>query len=185
MKLHLVTPCSRPQNLPKIKESINFPCKWWIVFDAEEILKTEIEKSDDIELLCIKHKSSGNAQRNLALDNITDGYVYFLDDDNLMHSDFYKYTEDILQTAPETQCIFYSQQVRKDYIRNVSPTTIRVNHIDQAQFLLSREIIGDRRYQYKYEADGLFIEALYREKKDKGGFYFHNSPIITYYNKLV
>lgn len=37
-KLHIVTPCSRPENLAKMRDSIDalrplFDVAWWVIFD--------------------------------------------------------------------------------------------------------------------------------------------------------
>lgn len=189
----IITPCSRPENLEAVAKSINFDCKWVIVFDCsfDEYIKivlndTPLLRKPWINTLYVKGGVSGNAQRNLAIDSIHDGFIYCLDDDNLMHPEFYEATKGILANNPDAKCIFYSQDVQWRHIgvRAVNPSSVRVNGIDQAQFLISRELIGKERYQQKYEADGLFIQKIFKEN-DKSIFYFYNDKPVTYYNRIT
>jgi hypothetical protein len=96
--MYLVTPCSRPENLDRIKESIQFDKieKWYIVYDNTKFEFSERYKNDPkiVEIEC--HDSngiSGNQFRNKALDVISSthkgGFVYFVDDDNIVHSNFW------------------------------------------------------------------------------------------------
>lgn len=193
-KITIITPCSRPENLETMAKSINFDCRWVISFDMDfdqfmnTISKDEMSflKKHWITPLHVKGGVSGNAQRNLAIDSIRDGFIYCLDDDNLMHPEFYEATKEILANNPDAKCIFYSQDVQWRHIgvRAVNPSSVRVNGIDQAQFLISRELIGNERYQQKYEADGLFIQKIFKEN-DRSIFYFYNDKPVTYYNRIT
>jgi len=153
--------------------------------DSETVTQLPFRQDPFTHVIAHPQKSWGNAQRNFALEQIQDGFVYVLDDDNLMHPDFYSVTSGILNDYPAIECIFYSQVINKTHsVRAVNPDTIRVNFIDQAQFLISRKLIGDLIYEHRYEADGVFIEKLYAAS-DKKIFYFYNDKAITYYNALV
>lgn len=192
MKLNIITPCSRPENLQRLYNSINFPCIWYIVFDLDKKeYATKIFDNPDysflqnewIKIFAEKGGVSGNLQRNKALDAIEKGFVYFLDDDNLMHPNFYKTTINILNENPDKRCIFYSQQLAQNKIRSVDSTTIKAGRIDQAQFLIHTDLIGKKRYIQKYEADGLFIQEIFKQNLKSVFFYFNEKPIV-YYNKL-
>ena len=69
--LYLITPCSRINNLPKIKKSIDFKRikEWIIVYDLNAInsKKKLFTKSKSINEFFLRDKLSvsGNAQRNL------------------------------------------------------------------------------------------------------------------------
>lgn len=103
--LNIITPCSRTQHLRSIYYSIgasffNCPTKinWHIVLDNHvELDKHEIIKCPDFPFVSIIFHQSltksyyGNCCRNIALDLIDSGFIYFLDDDNLMHLNFGKY----------------------------------------------------------------------------------------------
>ena len=99
-KITIITPCSRIHNLPMLYESIKFDKihKWIIVYDTtvNSYCHSFIHSEQIIEVDC---KSSlngvvGNTQRNYALSLVEDdNYIYFLDDDNIIHPDFWKIIE--------------------------------------------------------------------------------------------
>ena len=70
MFLNIITPCSRPQNLETISKSINIPrenYRWIVVFDLEEVPENIPENCEAYAIKDTK-STSGNAQRNYALD---------------------------------------------------------------------------------------------------------------------
>lgn len=181
MEITLITPCSRPQNIEVMRRSINFPCRWFVVYDAD-LVPDDAFTDPAIINMAIKGGVTGSAQRNLALDNITDGWVYCLDDDNLMHPDFYASAVRISTQMPYLTAILFSQETGHG-VRGVAPRTVKVGMIDMAQFIIRREIIGNLRFEPKYEADGILIETIYNNE-DQYRFYFYNRKPLTYYNKL-
>jgi hypothetical protein len=189
--LHVITPCSRPGNLPQLADSLAvapdfFRVTWWIVADAKTapgVMRAHCRTFDagfEVQLLsCKKNSVAGKAQVNQALDKITDGWVWVLDDDNVAHLNFFR--ELSLRTATNYQAIAFAQQSREG-VRAVGPDTMKECGIDQAQFVLRRDLIGDERYLQKYTADGEFAERLY--KKSMGQWCFCQEPPLTYYNWL-
>ena len=98
MKLSIITPCSRPYNLPTIYSSIlemnSSDIEWIIVFDTIEIDKRilQYEKNVPIKLFRTFREEGDNyasRQRNVGIENATGDYLYFLDDDNLAHRYLY------------------------------------------------------------------------------------------------
>ena len=84
MFINIITPCSRPENLKVISESINIPkqnYRWIVVFDGFTYEEEDIP--NNCEAYSIKDSNSiyGNAQRNFGIDLVTEGYLYFNDDD--------------------------------------------------------------------------------------------------------
>jgi glycosyltransferase involved in cell wall biosynthesis len=118
-----------------------------------------------------------------------DEWIYILDDDNIIHEDFYENISDIIKNNPDKLGIIFSQKVggvdfTKLDIREASPDNVKVSKIDSAQFLLKREIIGNNRLESgSYFADGILMEKLYSEE-NKEKFYFTNK-VLCYYNKLI
>ena len=59
VKFNIVTRCTRPQYLNKVKESIFttslFDIKWWVVFD------TRVIKDIDADFLCDLHSIGGQS----------------------------------------------------------------------------------------------------------------------------
>jgi|11BtaG_2_1085332.scaffolds.fasta_scaffold18943_1 hypothetical protein len=95
--LNIITPCSRPENLKSLFKSIQKPddteVYWYIVYDLgikpELGLPKQYNGINIIEHLADKKSVSGNNLRNWALDQITEGFVYLLDDDNIFNPNFW------------------------------------------------------------------------------------------------
>ena len=164
-RLTIVTPCSRPQNLSAIAESIKpgrslFDVIWMVVFDNREC----------------KESINGGHQRNCALDAIMDGWVYFLDDDTIIHPDLFSELAKVAAPA-----VAFEQDL-ETWIRKVAPSEMRVCHIDMGQVVIRRELIGNTRFIVdQHIEDGLFIESIY--KSNPNAWSFIDKP-LCYYNKL-
>ena len=197
--LHVITACSRPGNLPQLADSLAvasdfFRVTWWIVADAKNepgemrAHCRTFSPSFEVQLLsCKKNSVAGKAQINQALDKISgsatgdNGWVWVLDDDNVAHPEFFRELYRILKFGPDYRGVAFAQQSREG-VRAVGPDTMKECGIDQAQFVLRRDLIGDERYLQKYTADGEFAERLY--KKSVGQWCFCQEPPLTYYNWL-
>ena len=154
---NIVTACSRPENLNKIKQSLEpFTDKitWYIVYDSTkrevEIPEkhqmfvdaiAEMSYFDWIKQLSVEGGVTGSAQRNSALDIITDGYVYFLDDDNLLHQNLIPTIESMVELKADNLGYVFSQQLENS-VRKIRWESIKQTHIDTAQFMLHRTLIG-------------------------------------------
>jgi hypothetical protein len=197
MKLTIITPCTRPENLPAMHTSISvlpWIIDWIIVYNNYTMLQqgnrilTKYYLLND--LMYIRQYSetggvSGNAQRNKALNIVIrklkySGWIYFLDDDNLIHPEF-RELETIVTLNPWTRGIIFGQDIGLKYPRLITPETVKTNHIDQAQYCLHTDLIQKKRFEQKYEADGIFIENIYQEKPDK---FIITDRVMSYYNYL-
>ena len=198
IKLNIITRCTRPQFLQKVKESIFktilFDIKWWVVFDTRVIKDIDADFLSDLQLLggqalFLKGEEGDMAHSLLSkvIDKIDDGFIYFLDDDNIMHENFYDVLSKSIRENPDKRGFIFSQKVGGvDFtgldIREAKPENTRVQHIDMAQFLLRRDLIGDVRFVGgDYKADGYFIEKIYNS--NKADFHFI-SDVLCYYNFL-
>jgi len=95
--LNIVTPCSRPGNLKFLLKSIQKPddteVYWYIVYDYG--VKPYVEMPETygginiIQNFALEKSFVGNSLRNLALNEIKTGLVYFLDDDNIFNPKFW------------------------------------------------------------------------------------------------
>ena len=109
--LTIITPCSRPDNLGMLSKSIKFDKidKWIIVYDTtkDRTYKKSFEgNSKIIEVECNDAGDYGNQQRNYGMSLVDDGFIYFLDDDNIVHpADLYQadavFICDILKQNPQ------------------------------------------------------------------------------------
>ena len=196
--INIITRCTRIDNLYKIKESIftnqKFIVKWFVIFDTSMIksVDTDIiimlqECGADFRFLTGQSGSLGYGLINKYLDEIDSGWIYILDDDNILHEKFYESISDKMTSNTDIKAFVFGQKVDgKDFtkldIREAKPENMKLKSVDLAQFILSREIIGDCRFELRYDADGLFIENLYKEKSDN---FLFIDEVISYYNYLV
>jgi len=181
-KINIITPCSRPDNLDKIIKSINFELidKWYIIYDTSK--NRTYSKKFENNLQIEEHEytnvgCSGNPQRNFGLSLINDGFVYFLDDDNIIHPEFWNIASrlDINYFYTFDQKQVYNGKILKG-------NNIKVTHIDTAQFIVPKQMIDNNTFDInKYEADGLFIENIHK-LFPKNHIYL--PKIASYYNFL-
>jgi len=189
MKVTFITPLSRPYNIKLMHQSIinsvlkDMDWEWIVVEDGDSLAGSAV-------CLYTKYISypkegkglSGNPQRNIALDHVDcDRYVYFLDDDNIVHLNLFQRANTILENS--NKALICSQLFKNGYIRlSPRPDMIAPCHIDTAQFLVPRDIIGDLKWEdWNYCADGKFFSELYSQYKDR--FILTNEP-LCYYNYL-
>mmetsp|Transcript_9104 Transcript_9104/g.17048 ORF Transcript_9104/g.17048 Transcript_9104/m.17048 type:complete len:148 (+) Transcript_9104:350-793(+) len=119
---------------------------WWIIYDAQVVQKTDFVPCDRLNTKQFFHRCpgsvAGKAQVNRALDEIFDGYVYVLDDDNQLHPSILT-----LELNRRSDGYVFQQELPRGGVR---PICLETSKIDQAQFLLHRCIIGDIRYPLAY-----------------------------------
>jgi hypothetical protein len=190
-KLTIITPCCRPENLIKLKNSINFDFvnSWIIVYDSSKV-NTETKQFDDPkieEYSCQDvNSTAGNVQRNFALDllksritntNNDGNFIYFLDDDNLIHPELYNLLSFIDYNK------FYSfNQDRKHRGEILTGNHFQLACIDTAMVIVDFNLCKDLRWDItKYSADGVYICEIYNNNS-KNHIYVNN--ILSSYNCL-
>ena len=195
-KIHVITRCSRLNNLREIHNSVfntdKFDIKWYIIFDTNFVdslpidLLTFLQSSGVIiKFQKSEEKDHGHQLINSVLDEIENGWIYVLDDDNLMHENFYTKIHQSMKSKPKVKGFIFDQKVGGiDFtgldIRECGQDLVKVGKIDMAQFILKRDLIGDERIPKGfYVGDGMFIEKLYEENTKE--FHFLNE-ILCYYN---
>jgi predicted O-methyltransferase YrrM len=182
-KLTIITPSCRPNNLTKIKDSINFNniINWIIVYDGNKVKENPylFKDNDKIkEYICNDEGTSGNMQRNFALNSISEEstYLYFLDDDNVIHPQFYL----LLNIIGKNQFYTFNQIRTSSHI--LKGNTIEINNIDTAMFMIDYNLCKTIRWnKNSYEADGIYIKECYNANKDKW-IYVNNN--LSYYNAI-
>ena len=198
--LYIITPCTRIRNIFKLKKNINFKKinKWIIVYNTEFVKKKNyfINNKNIIELF---HKDigsiGGNSQRNFVLNFLNkkkdkNFFIYFLDDDNILHNNFYKIIDKINQN--NKPLIYTFDQLRKEkthinnkykYIKVLKGNVIKINHIDTAMFMPNFSLINKIRWsKKKYNADGEYIVKCIKKNKNKHRYL----PIVaSHYNFLA
>jgi hypothetical protein len=195
--LHIITPVSRPGNLEKLQQSIGpgyYPDMylfWWQMLDTSEFPSAGPLLSDWIKEFLVPSvfngktlSVAGNAQRNAALEQIKDGWVYFLDDDTTMHPDLLRTIAPILNGIPGC-CLVFNQDWPDGSSRcTVSPSNMHQGTVDTGQVVLAREAIGDLRWDAdKYHSDGPFIESVFRAQPE--AFIWINRTLAIYNNLRI
>lgn len=184
--IHVVTPVTRPRNLPAIYTAIlacGHPFHWHVVFDFGEQADEGTVPYPYTDY--VWHPSNGrgawgNLQRNRGLDDITAGYVYFCDDDNIPHRDLF---DRAMAMQENTDRIVIVNQVHKDgSLRLRANGEINLGDIDTAQAFIPRALIGDLRWEaMPNPADYGFLRALWKKYPEKFLFLDEN---LSYYNHL-
>lgn len=166
--LHVVTAVTRPKNLGLIAESLANACK------SSECDLTWHWKHD-----WMREHVGGQKLKNDALDEITDGWVWFIDDDTLAAPDIphLVYTRD--QDA-SIDGIVVCQQRADGRLLVAAPEYAVRGHIDIGQAILRRSAIGDARIPEDYDGDGLFLEPLLARLNIE-----YLSVVASYHNALA
>ena len=172
----IITPSYRLNNLINIKNSINFDYvdQWIIVYDGSKIIENpKLFNHPKIKEYVHKGEGiSGNPQRNYALDTITntDTFIYYLDDDNIIHPNLYR----LLNIIDKKIYTFNSI--------NIKGNNVSVNNIDTAMCIIYYDKCNTIRWTLqKYEADGIYINECYEKNKD---IHIYVDNTLSYYNKL-
>lgn len=179
IKLIIITPCSRPHNLQTMYNSINFDKihLWCIIYDTRKIeFVKNFNHSKIIELECKDEGTAGHQIRNMALNIIDDGLLYFLDDDNIMHPFFWNLMDHFKSGHLHTFNLLY-QNGTILYGNNPTP-----KNIDTSQYVFDKSLVNNIRFNMSnYCADGIFIKTIYENNKEKTIYFNH---IAAYYNWL-
>ena len=195
-KITIITPSYRLNNLQQLKESINFDYvdEWIIVYDGNKITENpklfenqaENKTFQKIREFVFKDENgiSGNPQRNFALKQINkeNTYLYYLDDDNLIHPNLYKLLDII-----DNKKIYTFNQKRPNnvypYVDLLKGNNIELFKIDTAMFLIDYRLCKNINWILdKYNADGYYIKECY-EKNMQSHIYIDNE--LSYYNKTT
>lgn len=179
----VITACTRPENIEKIHASIGeIPVHWIIVEDVEALKGRRVTVPRSIHritVLCHSDKADhagGQCVKNRGLEFVLntskEKWVYFLDDDNLMHPGLVP-----ALCEAEAPIVVFPQLLDNGDVRDVD---IRVGSIDQAQYALRATIIGSERIPLNYKGDGEFIVNL----SSKNTVLKMDKP-LCYYNRLL
>lgn len=176
MFLNIITPCSRPNNLLTISKSINIPKKdyrWIIVCDSESLPDEKlIPKNCEIYYHKDLGSTSGNSQRNYAINMVKKGHIYFNDDDTIIHPDLWNNIKDL-----NNDFISFIQLEKNGFVR-LQGNFINVGHIDSHNFIVDQKIVGNTRFiTDKYDADGYFAVECFNKAISH---YYINKPLSIY-----
>jgi hypothetical protein len=179
MFINIITPCSRPENLHAISRSINIPrdtYRWIVVFDSEDFPESRLIPSNCEPYVHKDARStSGNAQRNYAIDKVEKGYLYFNDDDTTVHPDFWS------EVSDKTDDFITFTQVWPGGATRITGETVAMSQVDSHNFLVNHEIVKDTRWILNlYEADGHFAVEVFAKAKS----FLWIQKVLSTYNSL-
>lgn len=179
--LTIITPCYRQHHLPLMFNSIDFNkiTEWIIVYDTtKDRLYQPIYHHPKIrEVECNHAGISGNAQRNYGLSLVKDGFIYFLDDDNIIHPGFWSIVDSF-----ELPYFYTFNQDRNNKGWILCGNKIQVQWIDTAMYIVHKKHIERVLWKLmEYKADGYFICDVLSINP-----YFHKyiPKTAAYYNYL-
>jgi glycosyltransferase involved in cell wall biosynthesis len=198
MVIHILTRCTRPQNLLTIKKSV-FPSPinvvWHIIFDTTTLKDIDAEMLNELQGPNTRFhfvKGDGSDYLYPQLSDIINGlfedaYIVILDDDNYVHHSFYDTIKKEIEANPDKEAFVYEQRVDgRDFtgldVRKVGPEHMKLRHIDSAQYVIKQSLYKQGRYEGGYCGDGVFIENLFKQFPDK--FHFIHQQ-LCYYNRLT
>ena len=124
MKLNIITRCTRLNYIRDVMSSIfnqshnEIDVKWWLVFDIRNLkeidtqfLKDVSDINCDVSYYIGDEGDFGHQLINKTIDKIDSGWIYVLDDDNLLHENFYQRLVEIIKENPRKRAIVFSQKV--------------------------------------------------------------------------
>lgn len=199
MKINIITRCTRTSNLLTIKEGVlNAPkgvtVNWHIVFDTGALKDIDAEvlsnltDTVNVKLHFVKGQRGGLLYPEVSdiIKTIKSGWIYLLDDDNIIHEDFYKTIKASIKNLPIAQVHIVSQLVAgRDFtgqeIRVASRENTAFQKIDIAQMVINRSIFDTHSFSANYAADGFFIEEVL---KTHGDAFVWIDKVLCHYNYL-
>jgi len=154
--LYIVTPCSRPENLKRISETIPGHATWVVLFDRT--VKGFYTSPSDVSIYSLRTGSWGHTLRNEFLDlyeeSFTDkDWVYMLDDDNIFHPALAPRIQDLMNTS--AVLVNWNQGRRLKATTEPAP-----EKVDTASYMYRPQL--GMRYTEAYDADGIFAQNLAR-----------------------
>ena len=179
--LHIITPVTRPQNLFQLIENVQesfSKIDWHIHFVADDC---DIDCNNTRNIHYYRYsgpESIGGLQRNVVLDSYhfnEDDYLYFLDDDNLIHPDFERH---FLNSLDHQLMVF--GQLESDGQVRLPATKIAVGQIDAAMYVVRYQVAKKTRFTARYEADYDFVNQIYELCET----YYFSNEFCTYYNAI-
>jgi glycosyltransferase involved in cell wall biosynthesis len=198
MKFNIITRCSRVNNLDKVQSSIfqnwNGDIKWHILFDTTRLKDISADllarlNNPKIQL----HFVTGNGTDYLypqisdLAKTFDDGFVAIVDDDNVVHNDFFSEVSNEIEASDGTQRIFVVNQYvgGKDFtglqIREAKPENMKYQGVDIAQLIFHHSVFTQYDFTGHYAGDGILIDKIFAENPQ---WFSYIPKELCYYNHL-
>lgn len=176
--LYVITPCSRPYNLPEMYNSIPKQAHWIICHDNPEGVP---RYPNTTTLMCSKNGVAGSKAINHVYDNFpfkNEDWLYILDDDNIIHEKWYQSIEFALP-FDDFAMVTWGQLDNNGRSRLKATVTPKVAQIDTACFMVKYKYAKGVKRLETYSQDG-----LYAEECAKRGPVLAIGKYLSHYNKL-
>ena len=192
MRLHVITRCTRPDNLRAIYESFGEnKVHWHVVFDTNAIdsvstdLMFWLTGLADVQFLKGEQGSYMYPLMNLVVDmDIPENrWVTLIDDDNIMHEDYFDSLRDVDSNKYFAVCYHQLVDITQNTVRIANPENTIVGGIDLAQYTFNSNAIKEGLATFKagYCGDGEFIQELHSKHPDK---FLFIDKILSHYNYI-
>ena len=161
--VHIVTAYTRTFDYLKRAydtiKGLNIDYHWYIVTTREK--QIDLTGFKNTTILIKPGNMPMHTGVNYYYDTIPDTgqWVYVLDDDNVLHFNFYLINEHIKNK--NCDLIVFAQQVNKQDVRLINNVfDITVQKVDNGQFMVRRNAVGNLRYWPVYRGDGYFATEI-------------------------
>ena len=167
--ISIITPCANQANLSRLHDTIKFDQiqTWIIVYDTSSGKTFEHKYADNPkiqEVECSNVGVAGNPQRNYGMSLVTEGFMYFLNMETIIHPNFWSIIKSLNPARFYTFDQFF---FKRDAYRTTGDSifkgdVIEVFKIDGGMFLVPKSLVGESMWAVdKYTGDGLFISDIH------------------------
>lgn len=179
--LHIITRCVKPEDLLKIKESIDFDnteviLTWHVIFDVTRLKDINAELLEQLDKKSIElyfYKEGGSyGAINKVCDIIVsdksdehDTYIYLLQGDSTLHPDL---ITEFNKQPNEIKAFVFAQTFGKNQegIRHPYQQHIRPGHIDGSQYIVNTKGFSTFVFENTFDGDGRFIQSVIKAFPD-------------------
>lgn len=186
--LSIITAVSRPWNLGEISRSLEslhgiIPWCWVCVADGTRVESKPPNLNCHIWDSVPIRDRAGGLQKNRGLEHVSSGWVYFLDDDNLLHPGLVPEFLKLLKKHPNATGFVFGCGNPTGTSLQVFPSknSIGLGRLDLSQFLLLRESLQGVEFPAdKYSSDWELFSGYWKRFSETTVF----GPPVTWYNAL-
>lgn len=168
-RLHIVTSCVRPWNIPRIAE-----------FYLCRMERHPFELRWHISVQGPDKDYKGCNKTNEAIDSIKDGWLFFFADDTVQHQSIFRRLGEVVSANPDARVVVFSQQRGPDVLRS-NPECCIPGKVCGGMFAVEREFLGELRFDYPLYGslcDGFLVQKLH--EKDASRFVFVDEVLARF-----